>query len=560
MTHGERIGCATYYVLAFVILFCWAAPVRSQTSAADTKSENARLALVLGNSDYIHAPKLLNPGHDAKLIAGPLRAAGFEVTVAINSSAIDMKRALREFYGKIARAPNPITLLYFSGHGIEFQGKNYLIPTDASLAKETDIETETISLDGLTEGLTAASLDSLNFIVVDAARNNPFVRSLSRGFGPRGLSGIDAGDRIVYLFSASPGAVALDGAGNNSPFAEALARAITTPGMEWTDVYRTVQRDVLRTTNGQQKPSMYGLPPKAFYFLPTSGQPNDDPLGGDRVALGRVPLLGTKGAITYGYEESHALIIGVSRYKNNNAWSDLPGVRDDVVAVKAALQDAHGFVVTTVLDPDRTGLENAIGEFIKVNGRKENARLLIYFAGHGATTTIRGRKIGWIVPSDAPHPIDAPAEFAAKAVSMRRIEEYSEYIEAKHVLWIFDSCFSGAIFDMVSRAGPVRTDWEEHLLSRPIRRIITSGSDGEEVPDKSVFRELFVEALNGTRDISRGKSVFSANELGQFLKENVIKYRRQKQTPQNGTVVIRGLDEGDMLFKLSGGATKSSTR
>jgi hypothetical protein len=165
--------------------------------------------------------------------------------------------------------------------------------------------------------------------------------------------------------------------------------------------------------------------------------------------------------------------------------------------------------------------------------------------------------IGWIVPSDAPDPVLYPEEFALTALSMRRIEEYSEFVKARHILWVFDSCFSGSIFAMNMR-GQSEASLEKELFARPIRRVITSGSDGETVPDKSVFADLFVSALEGTERVGREKSLFTANELGEWLHKQVYKYRKGMQTPQNGTVIIRELDQGEILFRLEDSLTRPS--
>ncbi len=138
------------------------------------------------------------------------------------------------------------------------------------------------------------------------------------------------------------------------------------------------------------------------------------------------------------------------------------------------------------------------------------------------------------------------------AISMRDVVKWSEIMKSKHVLWIFDSCFSGTLFDQEMRAPTVDAQddaWLQNRLSRPARRIITSGSEKEEVPDRSTFAELLTEVLGGKRSLD-GKKTFTSAELGGFLKQQVIKYRDGKQTPQVGSIVIRQLDEGDVVFRL----------
>jgi uncharacterized caspase-like protein len=114
--------------------------------------------------------------------------------------------------------------------------------------------------------------------------------------------------------------------------------------------------------------------------------------------------------------------------------------------------------------------------------------------------------MGWLVPRNSPDPVGVPEAFAVTALSMRRISEYSEIMQNKHVVWMFDSCFSGSVFDMA----PARSS--EGLMSdyaaKPVRRVITSGSADDEVPDKSIFAEFLVEALKGEQQVGRQKDMF----------------------------------------------------
>ncbi|MBV8170251.1 MAG: caspase family protein [Alphaproteobacteria bacterium] len=140
------------------------------------------------------------------------------------------------------------------------------------------------------------------------------------------------------------------------------------------------------------------------------------------------------------YEESHALLIGISEY--TNGWPRLRGVPEDIKAVDAALTQA-GFTTEVVLDPDRAGIDRAITHFIARFGSRPNNRLLFYYAGHGHTLKASyGGEMGYIVPRDAPNPHTDRAGFMAAAISMQTIEIYARQIEAKHALFVFDSCFS----------------------------------------------------------------------------------------------------------------------
>ncbi|MBF0466738.1 MAG: caspase family protein, partial [Nitrospirae bacterium] len=151
------------------------------------------------------------------------------------------------------------------------------------------------------------------------------------------------------------------------------------------------------------------------------------------------------------YGESHALVIGVSDYQSG--WPKLPGVAGDVEVVKKLLV-GQGFEVVTVMNPERDKLLRAFDDFIQKYGSKTENRLLFYFAGHGHTVKKSyGEDMGYIVPVDAPRPDKNRAGFLAKAIDMQQIESFAKRIDAKHALFLFDSCFSGSIFDM-TRAVP----------------------------------------------------------------------------------------------------------
>lgn len=245
------------------------------------------------------------------------------------------------------------------------------------------------------------------------------------------------------------------------------------------------------------------------------------------------------------YKESHALIIGVSNY--TGGWPKLPGVRDDVKAMRQTLEK-QGFRVTVVEDPDRRQMNEAFDSFISRYGLKQENRLLIYFAGHGHTIKQSyDEEMGYIIPVDAPNPNRDRDGFLAKAMDMQQIEVYAKRIQAKHVMFLFDSCFSGSIFSL-SRAVPENISYK---TARPVRQFITSGSADETVPDKSIFRQQVITALNGEADIDRDGFV-TGTELGEFLQNKVLNYSRGAQHPQYGKIRNPNLDKGDFVFSYSG--------
>ena len=214
----------------------------------------------------------------------------------------------------------------------------------------------------------------------------------------------------------------------------------------------------------------------------------------DTATRGLVRIKDTQGLQVGLYKDSHALLIGVSDY--TAGWPDLPGVREDLKTVRKALL-RHGFNVVVVKDPNRDELQRAYREFINQYGRKPDSRLLLYFAGHGHTErTGWGGEMGYIVPANAPNPHRDRNGFLDLAMDMKQIEVYAQRIHSKHAMFMFDSCFSGSIFAL-SRAVPENISYK---TAKPVRQFITSGSADEQVPDKSIFRDQFIAALNGEGD------------------------------------------------------------
>ncbi len=241
------------------------------------------------------------------------------------------------------------------------------------------------------------------------------------------------------------------------------------------------------------------------------------------------------------YRASYALVVGVSDYIHG--WPDLSNAVNDAREVQAALEQ-QGFVVTLVENPTSTQLESAIKDFISSRGQGKDDRLLFYFAGHGHTEKKSyGGDIGYIVPADTPLPDADRAGFLKKAISMESFNTYARNIDAKHALFLFDSCFSGSIFAL-SRALPAAISYK---TSQPVRQFITAGGENEQVPDRSIFKQQFVAALAGEGD-SNGDGYITGTELGEFLQTKVVNYSRDAQHPQYGKIRDPQLDKGDFVF------------
>ena len=230
-----------------------------------------RVALVIGNSEYISHGLLTNPSNDARLIGQALAKAGFDVVeTKMNLGVAEFRQSLRRFQSQANGAE--VALVYFAGHGIESNGVNWLIPTDAELEEDRDLEYEAIRSDLVLQALRGARI---RLLVLDACRNNPFGRSWRSGSRSitSGLAKLEADD-VLVLFAAAPGQTAADGSGDNSPFALALAKRLPQPGLALQFLGGAVRDDVLASTGGEQRPyvsaSITGQP---FYIVPGNDQP-----------------------------------------------------------------------------------------------------------------------------------------------------------------------------------------------------------------------------------------------------------------------------------------------
>jgi uncharacterized caspase-like protein len=219
-------------------------------------SEN-RVALVIGNSAYRHAAVLDNPKNDAADIAAAVEKLGFKVVRGLDLDRSGMERAVREFAATLRGAS--IGMFFYAGHGLQVNGRNYLVPIDAELKTAEALDYEMVSLDSIQRAMENAS--ETNVLFVDACRDNPLSRNLARAMGTRsgsigrGLVVQEAGAGTLISFSTQPGNVALDSTGSrNSPYAAALAKHIATQGKDLSAILLQVRRDVMTTTGKQQIP------------------------------------------------------------------------------------------------------------------------------------------------------------------------------------------------------------------------------------------------------------------------------------------------------------------
>ncbi len=267
----------------------------------------------------------------------------------------------------------------------------------------------------------------------------------------------------------------------------------------------------------------------------------------------------TKETSSFTYKESHALIVGISEYDN---WPSLDTVDDDITEVKTALE-ALGFHVVVRKNLLYKDMETTYKDFIHQYGLDPTNRLLFYFVGHGETlptsySTNRDPEdwMGVLLPKDAPAPpnSDAPEEMTqfrrnGHFLPIEQFALWAKELQSRHVLFMFDSCFSGARGFDLSVTPPQQLREITKQTGEPVRQFISAGKADQPVPKRSIFRRQFIAALKGEADYNHDQYV-TGSELGRFLQEQVSKYSRNKETPQYGSLLNPLLDKGDFVFPL----------
>ncbi|MCA6121780.1 caspase family protein [Bradyrhizobium sp. WSM 1704] len=223
-----------------------------------------RVALVIGNGSYAHVKALPNPPNDARAMAKSLREIGFTVSEGLDLDREAMQRTIRDFLREAARSQ--IAVVYYAGHGVQVDGRNYLVPVDVAFKADGRTTDAMVDMDTITAGLD----DQIrtNILILDACRNNPMAPQLASAGASRGIeggspglaaptslgTGSTLGAGTLIAFATAPGQVALDGEGANSPFSAALSRHIGTPGLEVQQMLTRVRAEVVAATKGKQVP------------------------------------------------------------------------------------------------------------------------------------------------------------------------------------------------------------------------------------------------------------------------------------------------------------------
>jgi len=237
---------------------------------AEPCAAEQRVALVIGNGAYRSVPELRNSRNDADDISEQLKRLGFSVIDGRDLDRSAMQVALGRFAQRLKGSD--AGLVYYSGHGLQINGQNFLVPVDLKLDDGAFTPFEMVRLDDVVEALSYT--DGVRLLVLDACRDNPFANSLaqnkgSRGAGmTRGLAKIERSQGMLIAYSTQPNAVAADGTGRNSPFTAALVREMQVPGLEVATVFRRVAVNVYRETGGAQTPELSVSLLQDFYLNP----------------------------------------------------------------------------------------------------------------------------------------------------------------------------------------------------------------------------------------------------------------------------------------------------
>ena len=227
-------------------------------------TQGKRVALVIGNAKYRFSP-LNNPVNDATDMAASLRSVGFDVIEIRDANKRQMRAATRRFEDKLAASD--VGLVYYSGHGVEVKGRNYLIPVDADIRREHEVEDQAFDAGNILrmmESLQGTEKNRVNIMIVDACRNNDLARSWRST--NRGLARMDAPTGSFISFATAPGQVASDGNGRNSPFTKHLLQALKQPNVPIELVFKEVRRNVMDETGGEQVPWENSSLVGDFYF------------------------------------------------------------------------------------------------------------------------------------------------------------------------------------------------------------------------------------------------------------------------------------------------------
>jgi Caspase domain len=272
------IGAIILTPLAFCILFLPTNQAQSQILPPSQKflaiASQKRVALVIGNSRYLPGMELVNPRNDAEDMSKVLGELGFDVIKFLDADKKQMEIALEKFHYKLAQGS--VGIFYYAGHGLQVDGENYLIPTDAKLLTEKDVVYEALPVVKIQNIMEGSKTDA-NIIILDACRNNPFSRRWNRSTAAGGLAPIQTASGFYIAFATAPGKVASDGDRKNGTFTSYLLKYIKYPNLTIEQLFKKVRQGVFEETNKKQLPWESSSLIGEFSFNPVSIATNTPP-------------------------------------------------------------------------------------------------------------------------------------------------------------------------------------------------------------------------------------------------------------------------------------------
>jgi hypothetical protein len=271
----RHAGMHAAWALALALVTALApAAAAAQGDGARKPAPERRLALVVGNARYAGAP-LNNPENDARVVASTLRRLGFEVAEHVNLPMREFRRVLREFSRRVQHEEG-VALFYYAGHGVQIEGRNYLIPVDLNPRDEDEVKDDAVDIDDLFVSRLERAKTPVRIVILDACRDNPFATRSRSQRGAGGLAEMGARGTLV-AFASAPGATAEDGpAGTNSVYTRHLVHEMLAEGVEIEQMFKNVRVKVLRDTQQRQVPWVNTSLTANFSFRPRTGGAGDD--------------------------------------------------------------------------------------------------------------------------------------------------------------------------------------------------------------------------------------------------------------------------------------------
>lgn len=328
--------------ILWIILGVWT------LSAVQVMAE-ARIALVVGNSNYTAVSGLPNPVNDAALMAQTLTDVGFSVTLVSDGDLDGMRAAVSAFGVALREGGSDATgLFYYAGHGVQSFGRNYLLPVDVNLSNAADLSLVGIEADSVLRQMFSAR-NRTNIVILDACRNNPFVEILD--LTDNGLAEMNAPTGTFLALSTSPGAVAMDGLGDNSPFTTALAEQMLIPGQPIEQAFKNVRVAVLDETRGLQTPWDTSSLTTDFVFRPEAALAPE--------AIAEAQLWASVRATN----DPVQLMLFLRAYPDSSFQAEARALLDTVMAAETS-----GQVPTPGVDPDETAAFEVATQLATVEG------------------------------------------------------------------------------------------------------------------------------------------------------------------------------------------------